>query len=649
MRRLHRYFILAALPAALVTAALSPPLKTVHAMLDETQAVHIDASEIENGTLIIGTYLIYLGALDDEIYSLAQQSATDSGQTEMYYKSELGDGAWFAINDAASLTDITAKGNPVEKEVIDRLYFTYHTKSDGITYDLRTEQPINVYDIMNPYNLETMPELEELRNQMEILKKNGTDVSILEAFFNTGMKEDTKELDKQLQALYGCKLRLMAAGTPKDKTEMVDKAMDKVDAERRYEAEAAVRDSLNALMDRISSSPVLSAISDLQVAAGNCLKKLQSSMDANDAKGLKHTEDSALSAVEQTLVQELLSAVDSKDDAALGALLEEMESLYHIMDGLSIRPDKEKALLDSRIIPKAKQIVKDTGSSTAKNELEYYEKLRAQMDKAPEGNGEWKELSQKKQSLQKKRLSALDKNNLTEAKKVEDQIEAVDKKIKKLEAEGIYGSDSIKKNMQVMKEDAQNGGEEGSTSATIEKAVNEVEGASLDINNSEENSAALAGLAEFCRQADQKTDSPAYTLLKAKAESAASKKEGYVFKNLRAAQNSSYVPVDKLAKFKSFRYVWNHNQKKAILAKKSIRYEFTAFSDVVGKNGKKAVNMGAPALFQKVLYLPGAYAEKEFSCKIYKLEDTGYSVIIDSETLDKASKICDSITEHLAE
>ena len=90
----------------------------VQALLDEAQAVHITASEIEDATLLIGTHLIHLSAMNDEIYRIAADSASQSGQDLQYYKSELAEGMWFDISNAFSLKDITKEGAPVEDEVI---------------------------------------------------------------------------------------------------------------------------------------------------------------------------------------------------------------------------------------------------------------------------------------------------------------------------------------------------------------------------------------------------------------------------------------------------------------------------------------------------------------------------------------------------
>ena len=129
-----------------VVAALQ--LRTASAgLFRKEEAVHIDPSTIENATLAIGTHLIYLHSLNEEIYAIALESASDSGQDKWYYKSELAGGMWLDISDAGSIKDITAAGKIVDDSEIEALYFTHHTKSDKITYDLKTNAQVCIFDI----------------------------------------------------------------------------------------------------------------------------------------------------------------------------------------------------------------------------------------------------------------------------------------------------------------------------------------------------------------------------------------------------------------------------------------------------------------------------------------------------------------------
>ena len=64
--------LLIAVPLIIVVAILGFRVMT-KALIDDTNSVHIDATKIEDSTLIIGTHLIYIGSLNDTIYEAAQK------------------------------------------------------------------------------------------------------------------------------------------------------------------------------------------------------------------------------------------------------------------------------------------------------------------------------------------------------------------------------------------------------------------------------------------------------------------------------------------------------------------------------------------------------------------------------------------------
>jgi hypothetical protein len=142
---------------------------------DASTAVHVNPDDIEQSTLAIGTHLIHLTALTESIYDIAVASAQTSNQNGSYYKSELADGAWFDITAATALRDITTLGTPVQTANIGALWFTHHTKSDGITYDLLTGQAVNPFDIDKPYELRLLDELMPLDIQYQLLQETQRD------------------------------------------------------------------------------------------------------------------------------------------------------------------------------------------------------------------------------------------------------------------------------------------------------------------------------------------------------------------------------------------------------------------------------------------------------------------------------------------
>ena len=98
--------VVAALLAVVVLVTGIPAIQA-WAVFDESTAVRFSTYKsshtIEDSVLFIGTHLIHLQALTDELYEKAVQSQSDSEQGEVYYKSELADGTWYNISDASGL------------------------------------------------------------------------------------------------------------------------------------------------------------------------------------------------------------------------------------------------------------------------------------------------------------------------------------------------------------------------------------------------------------------------------------------------------------------------------------------------------------------------------------------------------------------
>lgn len=210
----HRTAAAAMIAALAIVLALCFGKNAAMALFDQSKAVHIKPSEIENGTLIIGTHLIYLHSLNGEIYEIAVQSASDSAQDKRYYKSELAGGIWMDITYAESISDIAGGGTVADESEIERLYLTHHTKSDGITYNLQTNQPVCIYDIHNVYDLNNLPELDPLKlryDQMREYNINSTNINFVrgfltlrfdvEASLDNAQNDEDEKYKQQLEAL----------------------------------------------------------------------------------------------------------------------------------------------------------------------------------------------------------------------------------------------------------------------------------------------------------------------------------------------------------------------------------------------------------------------------------------------------------------
>lgn len=237
----------------------------VKALIDETNSVRIDASEIEDSTMIIGTHLIYLGSMSDSIYDVAQKSAEQSSQYNIYYKSELANGAWFDITDASSLDDITTSGVPVSDEVIEKLNMTHHTKSDGITYDLVTGKAVSVFDIYSPYELEGLEELSPLKLQYDNIEaneeKSDTDkrnIQLIRDFYSLDFTDDnTKICDENLKALQEYYEILKRDDAEASMSDMVQNVMEKIDAQRRAQIFSNIQlEAIDNLIRAISRNKI---------------------------------------------------------------------------------------------------------------------------------------------------------------------------------------------------------------------------------------------------------------------------------------------------------------------------------------------------------------------------------------------------------
>ena len=231
------------LTVAVVTAVTVGGVNLTYALIDETNAVHINAAEIEDATLIIGTHLIYLGSMNQQIYEVAMKSAEDSNQYSRYYKSELAGGVWYEITEAGALADITTDGIIVENSVIEALFMTHHTKSDGITYDLTDGKAVSIFDINDPYDLSNMTELNPIKLQYDTLVQTEDpsdtmerDILYIKEIYQVDRTtQRTRELDAQMKALQEYYDILIRDGGEEAMSDMVMSVLDKLDAARRVE------------------------------------------------------------------------------------------------------------------------------------------------------------------------------------------------------------------------------------------------------------------------------------------------------------------------------------------------------------------------------------------------------------------------------
>lgn len=357
--------------AALIAAFSLGYLLISGAVWDETSAVHVDPAEIPASTLAIGTHLIHLSALNDSLYEVAEKSAEESGQTSVYYKSELADGAWFDITSATTLADITTGGTPVEDDVIAGLFFTHHTKDDGVTYDLRTGLAVDIRDIYSPYDLESMEELYPLKTQYDMLRESQSEsdagkakIERIAAFFATSVINDTTiTYDNELAALqvYYDVLNNNNAGSVEKET--VQGVMDAVDASRRAAVFNIVEQALSTYLEELSTvadsqddegNTEAGAMPDtnLQSAVSDSLNNVRSSKITYEGKMLD-AGTTVTTSVRYTLSRALIDDAVAQNHTACDADVQQLMALENIVDGVIYDSQTELDLLDSTLITQA--------------------------------------------------------------------------------------------------------------------------------------------------------------------------------------------------------------------------------------------------------------------------------------------------------
>lgn len=348
----------------------------VNAIFDgDTQAVHINPSEIENSTLIIGTHMIHISALTDEIYDVAMETAKESGQLDMYYKSELGEGAWFKISEASELADIKLSDRKTDSYVISQLYIRYHTKSDGITYDLLNKTEICIFDSSDPYNLEELSQLEAVNIQLSQLesksKKSDADKENIDNIKN--MLEKGKDLkssnagnDAALSSLNNLYVN------NKNNQELASSLMSvmhQVDSTRRESVYSSLEDMLEELLEKIQNSDNGNNVNfDLVDAVGNALDEVIKKKTECEADSLQQGNN-AFSKTKYDIVQKLVKETNNSEgntdnNQDIKKLCDSLVDIDNITNGIQVNPDREKELIVNTLLPLSDNMLAGSNDET---------------------------------------------------------------------------------------------------------------------------------------------------------------------------------------------------------------------------------------------------------------------------------------------
>ncbi len=345
------------------------------AIFDESRAVtyeqYASSHVIEDSTLFIGTYLIHIQALTDELYEKALESAADSNQTNIYYKSELAGGAWFDITDAAGLSDISDRGTVIPESELADLWVTCHTGSDGITRDARNGEAISIFDTPDPYDLYNLPELEPIRLQYDnVFSSRSTGVdryyyTRLRSFFGLDLRNGiTDQCDQQLAGLQSCYESLQNSDQ-KELAEIVSTLMSRIDARRRAEIFSQLSEIDNNRLTSLQNScsgqgynkksynnEQFVENANVIDAIGTSLQSCQESYIEHSGKMLEQGE-TVLKNTEYEKSMQVVELSAEGWNSQTETLLLELQDLYHIQDDVVADAGKELALLDGELLDAA--------------------------------------------------------------------------------------------------------------------------------------------------------------------------------------------------------------------------------------------------------------------------------------------------------
>ena len=360
-----------------------------YAVLDESTAVKYSTfsltNTVENGTLFIGTYLIHMSAMTDELYEKAQESAQDSGQYNIYYKSELANGEWFDISSAEGLADITDAAEPVETAELADLWVTFYVGADGIARSAKNSEAVCIFDQPSPYDLYRLPELEALRNQYDNTYTSETEganryfYDQLRDFFGLNLRNAvTDECDRQinlLQAVYNG----LQQQKKSEQAEIMYTLMGKIDAKRRaevfYQLMEAEDSRLNQLQSLLGGSAYhkenykdeqFMASADLSDAVGTAMESCESSYITHSGNQISN-DGTVLGETEYTLCMSILAKVAGGNTDLEEELLK-LKNLYSIKASMIKDKDRELTLLEQELIPEAEERLKSAFSSGAGQE-----------------------------------------------------------------------------------------------------------------------------------------------------------------------------------------------------------------------------------------------------------------------------------------
>ncbi len=127
----------------------------------------LNGTPIPAKTLFIGTWLLDAQTINETYYRMAVNSMAANNQSIMLYKSELAGNRWRDISGATGLEYILPISETVEDKSLMKYYLSVVVGADGVARSAKTKQPVDIFSLSNPYELESIPELRALKVQFD--------------------------------------------------------------------------------------------------------------------------------------------------------------------------------------------------------------------------------------------------------------------------------------------------------------------------------------------------------------------------------------------------------------------------------------------------------------------------------------------------
>ena len=122
---------------------------------------------LPGGYLFVGTWLMDAQVINSTFYRAAVNTMTDYDQPIMYYKSELAGNNWRDINGATGLEYILPLAENIQEASLINYWVNVFIGPDGIPVSAKTGERIDIFNIINPYDIENLPELKSLKLQYQ--------------------------------------------------------------------------------------------------------------------------------------------------------------------------------------------------------------------------------------------------------------------------------------------------------------------------------------------------------------------------------------------------------------------------------------------------------------------------------------------------